>query len=277
MNTKIYSIGDTVWIFNAQEWFITGAIVTKVNTNENPENITCDIYLLNGGNITLRDINNTFLFSSYEECLQNAAQLLAKRIENNTLSMKNSSPHAMRKGDIDPLNELIKDYLIGKENLTGIQIGSYAGESTVMFIESNSFRRLYTVDPWEENYDPNDISGDSDILLAEKVFDAKFKYNPIIEKIKAKSTDVADRFEDESIDFIYIDGNHQYEMVKQDLENYVPKIKKGGIIAGHDYGGHKHTEGTKQAINEFFGKEPEKVYEDCSWVYIKEQIENIKI
>ncbi|KAK3252098.1 hypothetical protein CYMTET_38591 [Cymbomonas tetramitiformis] len=42
-------------------------------------------------------------------------------------------------------------------------------------------------------------------------------------------------FEDESVDFIYIDARHDYMSVKEDLELWYPKIRPGGIIAGHDY------------------------------------------
>ena len=36
-------------------------------------------------------------------------------------------------------------------------------------------------------------------------------------------------------DSIYIDGNHEYDFVKKDLENYYPKLKDGGILAGDDF------------------------------------------
>ena len=81
--------------------------------------------------------------------------------------------------------------------------------------------------------------------------------------------ELAKRFIDKECVISSFDGNHQYEFVKKDLINYVPKIKKGGIIAGHDYGGNPHTIGTKRAIDEFFENPPLKVYKDTSWLYIK--------
>jgi len=53
--------------------------------------------------------------------------------------------------------------------------------------------------------------------------------------IRALSNQVLDLFEDESLDFIYIDGNHTYNSVKEDMELWFPKLKKGGLFAGHDY------------------------------------------
>lgn len=168
----------------------------------------------------------------------------------------------------DPLNLLVQDFLIGKSDLIGIEIGSYRGESTEIFLKSNAFKTLYCIDPWEDGYDQNDLASSPEIVQAEKEFDEKFNNNQIIKKIKQKSCDAVTLFEDNSIDFIYIDGNHQYEFVKSDLENFVPKIKNGGFISGHDY--NPHWAGTKKAINDFFKKYPLKVYADCSWIYIKE-------
>jgi predicted O-methyltransferase YrrM len=119
------------------------------------------------------------------------------------------------------------------------------------------------------NYDPNDFAGDEGIYLAEKVFDEKFENNPIVTKLKMKSFDASRLFELDSLDFVYIDGNHQYEFIKSDLENYYPRVKKGGIISGHDYEW-KGTPDVKKAVDEFFKKPPLKKYADHSWLYIKE-------
>jgi len=42
--------------------------------------------------------------------------------------------------------------------------------------------------------------------------------------------------EDESLDFVYIDGNHSFDFITRDIQFWAPKIRKGGIISGHDYG-----------------------------------------
>jgi len=57
-------------------------------------------------------------------------------------------------------------------------------------------------------------------------------------------------FEDESIDFLFIDGDHKYETVKKELKFWYPKIKNGGTIGGHDF----FAEGNqvKKAVEEFF-------------------------
>ena len=56
-------------------------------------------------------------------------------------------------------------------------------------------------------------------------------------------------FEDNSIDAIYIDGNHSYEAVIEDIKNWSPKVKQGGLIIGDDY---LTFEGVKKAVNDFY-------------------------
>ena len=58
-------------------------------------------------------------------------------------------------------------------------------------------------------------------------------------------------FEDEYFDFVFIDADHKYESVKQDIDDWFPKVKVGGILAGHDYAISQH--GIRKAVDEKFG------------------------
>lgn len=62
------------------------------------------------------------------------------------------------------------------------------------------------------------------------------------------SIEASKLFEDESLDFVFIDGAHDYESVKQDLEHWYPKIKTGGWLGGDDL----HLSGVREATDEFF-------------------------
>ena len=66
-----------------------------------------------------------------------------------------------------------------------------------------------------------------------------------------------------AFDFVYIDGMHTYEQVKKDIANYLPFIKEGGFIAGHDYV--PGFQGVMDAVNEQFGS-PDAVFHDTSWL-----------
>lgn len=68
-----------------------------------------------------------------------------------------------------------------------------------------------------------------------------------IQFIKGESIEIAPLFINESIDILFIDTNHEYQSVKQDLENWLPKVKSNGIVLFHDYGSWK---GVTEAVDE---------------------------
>jgi FkbM family methyltransferase len=79
-----------------------------------------------------------------------------------------------------------------------------------------------------------------------------------------------DEYPDGYFDAIYVDAVHNYEGVRADILNFTPKVKRGGVIAGHDFidrPAHHHF-GTIRAVCEIFGH-PEKVFCDTSWVVRK--------
>ncbi len=59
----------------------------------------------------------------------------------------------------------------------------------------------------------------------------------------------AQNFEDGSIDLCFTDANHQYDFISKDIAAYLPKMKKGGVISGHDY----DDPGVERAVKEAFG------------------------
>lgn len=69
--------------------------------------------------------------------------------------------------------------------------------------------------------------------------------------IREASTKAATYFPPNSLDFIYIDGAHDYESVKADLAAWWPALSAHGILAGHDWTDQPHHAGVKQAVTEF--------------------------
>lgn len=154
----------------------------------------------------------------------------------------------MRSGDnIKGLEDLTKKL---PQGITMIEVGTYAGESTEIFLKSGKIDKVYCIDLWHIE----------DWAEAEKPVDELVKKYPQIVKMKMSSENASREFENESVDFIYIDANHWYEPCKADIKNYLPKIKKGGIISGHDY----KMPSVKQAVNEMLGQ-PDEVFIDSSW------------
>ena len=73
---------------------------------------------------------------------------------------------------------------------------------------------------------------------------------------------------DRQIDFIYIDGAHDYQSVLQDLEYYLPKVKKNGLMGGHDYNKfYEPYEDVIRAVNQVVGQ-PNKIFPDTSWLKV---------
>jgi len=87
---------------------------------------------------------------------------------------------------------------------------------------------------------------------------------PWVRVIALPSTDAIGLYADESISFLFIDANHDYEHVKEDIKMWLPKIKAGGVIAGHDY---TNFPGVKKAVDELL-PEAEQVSVRC-WKYRK--------
>lgn len=124
--------------------------------------------------------------------------------------------------------------------------------------------KLYLMDCWQEqeNYDDGaNVSNKEQEALYHAVL-TKFNNNNRVEVIRDFSPQGASRFQDNYFNFIYIDADHSYNAVKKDLEAWYPKLKKGGVFSGHDYGmdgywdkwGIKGEFGVTKAVTEFAEK-----------------------
>jgi hypothetical protein len=174
-----------------------------------------------------------------------------------------------RPRQVNGLKDLIK--YIGGSGIIMVEIGSYAGESASIFGKQESVKLINTVDPWENGYDDEDgASTRRPMKSVEAMFNnrmnsqCKGKYK----KYKMTGDEAVSKFEDKSLDFVYIDGNHQYEAVKNDIQKWLPKIKDTGHIAGHDW----TRDDVKKAVTEELGI-PEKIFSDSSWVF---KVSNLK-
>lgn len=155
---------------------------------------------------------------------------------------------------------------IGCENLTMLEVGSYNGESAQVFLNTNAFSSIYCLDAWEGGYDSRDWASNN-IANSEQYFLNFAKQNPDIIKVyKNYSREIPSLFEDEFFDLIYIDANHSFDAVKADILSCLPKVKKGGYIAGHDYGYSMFE--VKDAVDQTIGQ-PDKIFCDTSWIKLK--------
>lgn len=113
----------------------------------------------------------------------------------------------------------------------GVEIGTNLGASAEMWVKNAPMLHLTCVDPYTV-YDSRNSQERQDDAYSEAVERLK-PYNADI--IRAASLDVVGSFKDGSIDFLYIDGDHKFDAVMQDLIRWAPKVRDGGLIALHDY------------------------------------------
>jgi len=158
------------------------------------------------------------------------------------------------------LIEMIKD-LGDTSKMNMIEIGSFIGESTIIFAQY--FNQVIAIDPFQADYHLEDPTSKFNF---DEVYDEYIRRTSPYKNIKTlrlTSDDAVKELDSETYDFIYIDGIHTYEQVKIDIENYLPLVKPGGIIGGHDYIG--PWAGVRQAVDEKF-ESPDKFYKDASWI-----------
>ena len=154
-------------------------------------------------------------------------------------------------------------------NKKGVEIGSFKGEYTGKILNAwNGI--LYMVDPWRplgDEYIDMSNHKNHNMVYSEAIDNITgFEDRAIM--IRTISEKAVDLFEDESLDFVYIDGNHAYEYVKQDIELWYPKVKKGGLVSGHDYilfdgnieGWYKDENFAEDKINKHIWSPDRKIY-----------------
>lgn len=136
-------------------------------------------------------------------------------------------------------------YLLEYHNLTGtgVEIGTFKGEFAKNLL-STWTGKLYMIDPWRELGDEymDDFNHKNHTTVYQETINSISGFEDRGFMLRGLSSQLVDFFADDSLDFVYIDGNHAYEDVKEDIELWYPKIKKGGIVSGHDYnlfGGNK--------------------------------------
>lgn len=126
--------------------------------------------------------------------------------------------------------------LFGELGFTkGAEVGVAAGNYSLVLCQNVPNLSLLCVDPYFEYYRATTLlktAEQQERLLAE----AKEKLSPYnVRFIRKPSVEAAKDVEDNSLDFVYIDGDHNFDYVMQDLIVWNRKVRLGGIVSGHDY------------------------------------------
>tara|TARA_R110002153_G_C13126303_1_gene479392 strand:+ start:89 stop:742 length:654 start_codon:yes stop_codon:yes gene_type:complete len=148
-----------------------------------------------------------------------------------------------------------------KDNSHIVEVGAWLGQSVtymgVEIINSGKTIKFDCVDTWEGSSEcvnedgllefiwikhdekGNEIFNEKYIWTADQLYN-KFLDNikpleHVVNPIKSTSIEAATLYDDKSLDFVFIDAGHDFDNVKADIEAWLPKVKNGGYIAGHDY------------------------------------------
>lgn len=129
----------------------------------------------------------------------------------------------------------------------GAEIGVLGGSYSVVLCQAIPGLKLYCIDKWgedERRYRKYHLR---------KFEEAKLRLAPYnCTLIRAFSMEAVKGFADESLDFVFIDADHHYENVKDDITEWSKKVRKGGIVSGHDYYEFKSGQaGVVEAVDEY--------------------------
>ena len=141
---------------------------------------------------------------------------------------------------------------------TFVEIGIWKGRSTIYFCELlrlNYKPILFEcIDSFEGSVNEENLIKEAKEHNLYELFISTLKERGLLNYCnvhKQSSIESCRQFVDKSVDVVFIDGSHDYDSVKEDLINWIPKVKHGGTISGHDYNA---WEGVTKAVNEVIGQ-----------------------
>lgn len=153
-----------------------------------------------------------------------------------------------------------------------VEVGSWKGRSaSFMAVEIYNSKckdiiKFDCVDTWKGSIEHQDM----DIIKEDSLYKTFLEnIQPVIDiinPIRKTSLEASQMYEDNTLDFVFLDASHEYSDVIDDIKSWLPKIKNNGILAGHDYG----RGDVNKAVNDYFKNQKFIVSEDC-WIYEKNE------
>lgn len=135
-------------------------------------------------------------------------------------------------------------------DVVGCELGTSYGFNLVYFLENlTNIKKVYAIDPYMPYFDGPSGLVPKDVMdkVKELFLINTEPYKDKVVFINKTGDDAVADIPDNSLDYIFIDGDHSYEAVTNDLKNYFSKVKVGGIFSGHDYS----WPGVTKAVGEF--------------------------
>ena len=131
---------------------------------------------------------------------------------------------------------------VAEKHMVGVELGVLRGPTFKYLIENCPNLTLTGVDVFTPDWlwKARKIETTEDLrkIKAVKWYEGLVEYTEQFggraNLIRDFTTSASNQFEDNSIDFVFIDADHSYDGVKEDIKMWEPKVKKGGLVSGHD-------------------------------------------
>jgi hypothetical protein len=156
------------------------------------------------------------------------------------------------------------------DQLVGAEIGVCLGMTTELIAKNVDIKKMYAIDHYPTYIDWNGlpITQERQDRIKAHAHARLVKYSPKIAFVYESSAKFCTYIGDEFLDFIFIDGDHSYEGALQDFKRFYPKVKSGGIFAGHDL----NIPTVNKALREFLGDKFNSLIavENNAWLIYKD-------
>jgi predicted O-methyltransferase YrrM len=150
--------------------------------------------------------------------------------------------------DFDDIYELALRRCSARKSARFVEVGAYKGRSTCYMAERLAETGLDITFDVVDTFEGDDDVGHGDLWPQ---FAANLERAGLLGRLTAHrqpSAEAAQGFDDASLDFVFIDARHTYDAAAEDLAAWWPKVKPGGLIAGHDY---TNSPGVRAAVDQF--------------------------
>ena len=158
--------------------------------------------------------------------------------------------------------DIISKIILENRLSTGAEVGVQYGKNIENILSQCPDFKILAIDCWDPTFKYQTWTKASQLLF-EKLFDKVVaKFPGRIEKIKGYSTAVVQKIPYDSLDLVFLDASHDYFSTAAGIRRWLPKVRPGGFIGGHDYG-HPKFPGVKKAVDECFINV--SIYPDYVW------------
>lgn len=161
--------------------------------------------------------------------------------------------------------------------VVGAEVGVWDGRLSHYLLATNEQLSLYMVDRWRSvepthryrlsNSQMAQTTDEDFETIEAKAWKVAARYPTRAKPLKGESVSIAKHLADGILDFAFIDADHSYEGVKEDIKAWAPKLKPNGLLCGHDWDHPEHKEewGVRRAVEEFAGSRQVETGKNRTW------------